>query len=205
MRRALADHGVTSSTRTTAMARRASDSRRTFRGRRDESFTGQDRLRHLRCSRRKRATRAERAAQRFEADYMRLAVAAVSSGWRPTDRPPPAHNIKMEHVRNSRSGRRCASSRVREDPGLGAAFGPAIGWLYEAVSCWNASRTSTPSRSLERHEQHPGTAMIEAAQRVAPNCRFNIRVTPRRACSGEVHGRHRLPENDHRRHRPRSC
>jgi aryl-alcohol dehydrogenase-like predicted oxidoreductase len=54
-------------------------------------------------------------------------------------------------------------------------------------------------------EQHPGTAMIEAAREFAPNCCFNIRVTH---ASGMLEGKYAedtvFPANDHRRHRPRS-
>jgi aryl-alcohol dehydrogenase-like predicted oxidoreductase len=54
-------------------------------------------------------------------------------------------------------------------------------------------------------EQHPGTAMIEAAKRHAPNCCFNIRVTH---ASGMLEGKYTedtvFAANDHRRHRPRS-
>ena len=54
-------------------------------------------------------------------------------------------------------------------------------------------------------EQHPGTAMIEAAKAHAPNCCFNIRVTH---ASGMLEGKYTadtvFPPNDHRRHRPRS-
>ncbi|MGH7632487.1 MAG: aldo/keto reductase, partial [Gemmatimonadaceae bacterium] len=54
-------------------------------------------------------------------------------------------------------------------------------------------------------EQHPGTAMLEAARRTAPNCCFNIRVTH---ASGMLEGKYTedtvFPENDHRRHRPHS-
>jgi len=54
-------------------------------------------------------------------------------------------------------------------------------------------------------EQHPGTAMIEAARAHAPNCCFNIRVTH---ASGMLEGKYTestvFAANDHRRHRPRS-
>ena len=54
-------------------------------------------------------------------------------------------------------------------------------------------------------EQHPGTAMIDAARVHAPNCFFNIRVTH---ASGMLEGKYTedtvFPPNDHRRHRPRS-
>ena len=54
-------------------------------------------------------------------------------------------------------------------------------------------------------EQHPGSAMIEAARVNAPSCCFNIRVTH---ASGMLEGKYSedtvFPANDHRRHRPRS-
>jgi len=54
-------------------------------------------------------------------------------------------------------------------------------------------------------EQHPGTAMIEAAVKHSPSCCFNIRVTH---ASGMLEGKYtadtEFAANDHRRHRPRS-
>jgi len=54
-------------------------------------------------------------------------------------------------------------------------------------------------------ERHPGTAMLDAAKANAPNCCFNIRVTH---ASGMLEGKYTedtvFPDNDHRRHRPRS-
>jgi len=54
-------------------------------------------------------------------------------------------------------------------------------------------------------EQHPGTAMLEAARRHAPRCAFTIRVPH---ASGMLEGHYTedtiFPEHDHRRHRPRS-
>jgi aryl-alcohol dehydrogenase-like predicted oxidoreductase len=88
----------------------------------------------------------------------------------------------------------------------GAAFGPAIGWLYEAVElCERESDIGTIQMIWNILEQHPGTAMIEAARELAPNCAFNIRVTH---ASGMLEGKYTedtvFPPNDHRRHRPRS-
>jgi aryl-alcohol dehydrogenase-like predicted oxidoreductase len=54
-------------------------------------------------------------------------------------------------------------------------------------------------------EQHPGASMVDAAKEFAPNCCFNVRVTH---ASGMLEGKYTedtvFPENDHRRHRPRS-
>jgi aryl-alcohol dehydrogenase-like predicted oxidoreductase len=88
----------------------------------------------------------------------------------------------------------------------GAAFGPAIGWLYEAVELMEREPDINTMQVIWNViEQHPGSAMIEAARRHAPNCCFNIRVTH---ASGMLEGKYTadtvFPESDHRRHRPRS-
>jgi aryl-alcohol dehydrogenase-like predicted oxidoreductase len=88
----------------------------------------------------------------------------------------------------------------------GAAFGPAIGWLYEAVELLERETDiNTIQMIWNILEQHPGTAMIEAARTHAPNCVFNIRVTH---ASGMLEGKYTedtvFPPTDHRRHRPRS-
>jgi aryl-alcohol dehydrogenase-like predicted oxidoreductase len=117
------------------------------------------------------------------------------------------HNVKMEHVRDAqlwgtlRELQREGKIRV-----WGAAFGPAIGWLYEAIElCERESDIGMIQMIWNILEQHPGTAMIDAARRTAPNCAFTIRVTH---ASGMLEGKYTedtvFPENDHRRHRPRS-
>jgi aryl-alcohol dehydrogenase-like predicted oxidoreductase len=88
----------------------------------------------------------------------------------------------------------------------GAAFGPAIGWLYEAVELMEREPDiNTIQMIWSLLEQHPGAAMLDAAKAHAPNCCFNIRVTH---ASGMLEGKYTedtvFPENDHRRHRPRS-
>jgi aryl-alcohol dehydrogenase-like predicted oxidoreductase len=117
------------------------------------------------------------------------------------------HNAKMEHVHDHelwdtfRQLKREGKIRA-----WGAAFGPAIGWLYEAVDLVEREPDiDTIQMIWNVLEQHPGTAMIEAAKAHAPNCCFNIRVTH---ASGMLEGKYTedtvFPENDHRRHRPRS-
>jgi aryl-alcohol dehydrogenase-like predicted oxidoreductase len=117
------------------------------------------------------------------------------------------HNVKMEHVRDPEIWQ-TLRDLVREGKlrTWGAAFGPAIGWLYEAVELLERERDiNTIQMIWNILEQHPGTAMLEAARRYAPNCCFNIRVTH---ASGMLEGKYTedtvFPENDHRRHRPRS-
>jgi aryl-alcohol dehydrogenase-like predicted oxidoreductase len=117
------------------------------------------------------------------------------------------HNIKMEHVRDASIWE---ALREMQSEGLigvwGAAFGPAIGWLYEAVElCERETDIGTIQMIWSIIEQHPGTAMIEAAREHAPDCAFNIRVTH---ASGMLEGKYtentEFAPTDHRRHRPRS-
>lgn len=146
--------------------------------------------------------------QKFDRDYMRFAVDKCLERLE-TDHIDvlQLHNIKMEHVRDAAIWR---TLREMKDEGLikiwGAAFGPAIGWLYEAVElCERETDIGTIQMIWNVLEQHPGTAMIEAAKEFSPDCTFNIRVTH---ASGMLEGKYTeetvFPANDHRRHRPRS-
>ena len=117
------------------------------------------------------------------------------------------HNAKMEHVRDAELwGTMRALQREGKIRAWGAAFGPAIGWLYEAVELTEREPDiNTIQMIWNVLEQHPGTAMIDAAKANAPNCCFNVRVTH---ASGMLEGKYTVdtvfPANDHRRHRPRS-
>jgi aryl-alcohol dehydrogenase-like predicted oxidoreductase len=117
------------------------------------------------------------------------------------------HNAKMEHVRDPELwGTLRDLQREGKIKTWGAAFGPAIGWLYESVELMEREPDiNTIQMIWNVLEQHPGSAMIEAARRHAPNCCFNVRVTH---ASGMLEGKYTedtvFPENDHRRHRPRS-
>jgi aryl-alcohol dehydrogenase-like predicted oxidoreductase len=146
--------------------------------------------------------------QKFDRDYMRFALDKCLERLE-TDHVDvlQLHNIKMDHVRDSAMWQ---ALREMQEEGLirswGAAFGPAIGWLYEAVElCERESDVGTIQMIWNILEQHPGTAMLDAASEHAPNCCFNIRVTH---ASGMLEGKYTedtvFPPNDHRRHRPRS-
>lgn len=117
------------------------------------------------------------------------------------------HNAKMEHVRDPEVWETMrALQREGKIRAWGAAFGPAIGWLYEAVELVEREPDiNTIQMIWNVLEQHPGTAMLNAAKEHAPNCCFNVRVTH---ASGMLEGKYTedtvFPENDHRRHRPRS-
>ncbi len=134
----------------------------------------------------------ERCLERLETDYIDVLQ---------------LHNIKMDHVRDATIWETLrelkSEGKIRV---WGAAFGPAIGWLYEAVElCERETDIGTIQMIWNILEQHPGTAMIEAAREHAPNCAFNIRVTH---ASGMLEGNYSedttFAANDHRRHRPRS-
>ena len=146
--------------------------------------------------------------QRFDESYLRFAV-EKSLERLETDYIDvlQLHNIKMEHVRDPaiwetlRSLKREGKIRV-----WGAAFGPAIGWLYEAVElCEREKDIGTIQMIWNILEQEPGSSMIAAARENAPECVFNIRVTH---ASGMLEGKYTedtvFAANDHRRHRPRS-
>jgi len=117
------------------------------------------------------------------------------------------HNVKMAHVRDPLIWETLRElTREGKIRAWGAAFGPAIGWLYEAVELVEREPDiNTIQMIWNILEQHPGTAMLDAARAHAPNCVFNIRVTH---ASGMLEGKYTedtvFPENDHRRHRPRS-
>jgi aryl-alcohol dehydrogenase-like predicted oxidoreductase len=117
------------------------------------------------------------------------------------------HNAKMQHVRDAELWETMRElQREGKIRAWGAAFGPAIGWLYEAVELMEREPDiNTIQMIWSLLEQHPGTAMLDAAKAHAPNCCFNIRVTH---ASGMLEGKYTedtvFPENDHRRHRPRS-
>jgi aryl-alcohol dehydrogenase-like predicted oxidoreductase len=211
LRTALDDHGITFFDAADAYANGRSERQlaQAFRGRRDEvvyaSKVGYD----IYDEEAARARRGQsELPQRFDREFMRYAV-EQSLRRLETDRIDvlQLHNVKMEHVRDPRIWESLrelqGEGKIRE---WGAAFGPAIGWLYEAVElCEREPDIGTIQMIWNILEQHPGTAMIEAARSTAPNCCFNIRVTH---ASGMLEGRYTedtvFPPNDHRRHRPRS-
>src|SRR5215212_2517194 len=137
-------------------------------------------------------TAVERCLTRLETDYVDVLQ---------------LHNVKMEHVRDPEVWETLrALQREGKVRAWGAAFGPAIGWLYEAVELVQREPdVNTIQMIWNVLEQHPGTAMIEGARAHAPNCCFNIRVTH---ASGMLEGKYTeetvFAANDHRRHRPRS-
>jgi hypothetical protein len=124
--------------------------------------------------------------QKFDADYMRFAVDKCLERLE-TDYIDvlQLHNIKMEHVRDASIWQ---TLREMKDEGLikvwGAAFGPAIGWQYEAVElCERESDIGTIQMIWNILEQHPGTAMIEAPGRRRPAAASTFGLRTRLECS----------------------
>jgi len=211
LRRALDEHGITFFDAADAYGNGRSERQlaEAFRGRREEvvyaTKVGYDI--YDETASRSRRGQAE-LPQRMERDFLRLAVERSLERLE-TDVIDvlQLHNVKMEHVREPvvwetlRELKREGKIRV-----WGAAFGPAIGWLYEAVElCQREPDIGTIQMIWNVLEQHPGTAMIEAARAHASNCCFNVRVTH---ASGMLEGKYTedtvFPPGDHRRHRPRS-
>jgi aryl-alcohol dehydrogenase-like predicted oxidoreductase len=117
------------------------------------------------------------------------------------------HNVKMEQVRDAELWETFrALKREGKIRAWGAAFGPAIGWLYEAVDlCEREPDINAIHMIWNILENHPGAGMVEAARRLAPDCTFQVRVTH---SSGMLEGKYTedtvFDKHDHRRHRPRS-
>lgn len=211
MRVARDDHGITffDAADTYGDGRSERQLAEAFRGRRGDVVIG-TKIGYDIYDERARAQRRGQAElpQRFEPEYMRFAVEQCLQRLE-TDYIDvlQLHNVKMDHVRNG--GIWQTLRELREEGKIrawGAAFGPAIGWLYEAVELIEREPDiNTIQMIWNILEQHPGTAMIEAARAHAPDCVFNIRVTH---ASGMLEGKYTedtvFPPNDHRRHRPRS-
>ena len=87
----------------------------------------------------------------------------------------------------------------------GIALGPAIGFLYEGVDAIKAHNVASLQVIWSLLEQFPGDAQIRAADEAGADTGFMIRVPH---ASGMLEGHYTedtvFPENDHRRHRPRS-
>ena len=211
LRSALDDHGITFFDAADSYGNGRSEVQlaQAFRGRRDEvvygTKIGYD-IYDLAAASARRG-QAE-LPQRFDAEYMRRAVEQCLVRLE-TDRIDvlQLHNVKMEHVHTPEIWETLRQlKREGKIRAWGAAFGPAIGWLCETVDLLEREPDiDTIQMIWNILEQHPGTAMIEAARRSAPHCRFNIRVTH---ASGMLEGKYTedtvFAANDHRRHRPRS-
>jgi aryl-alcohol dehydrogenase-like predicted oxidoreductase len=211
MRRALDEHGITFFDAADAYGngraeRQIADA---FRGRRSEIVIGTKIGYDIYDEEAQKSRRGQQELpMRTDPAFMRLAVERCLERLE-TDYIDvlQIHNAKMEHVRDAELwGTLRDLQREGKIRTWGAAFGPAIGWLYEAVELVEREPdVNTIQMIWNILEQHPGTAMIEAARRHAPTCCFNVRVTH---ASGMLEGKYTadtvFADNDHRKHRPRS-
>jgi len=116
------------------------------------------------------------------------------------------HNAKMEHIDNAEMWAALdelkAAGKIRM---YGIALGPAIGFLYEGVDAVEKHNVATLQIIWNVLEQYPGNPQIKAAYERGADSGFMIRVPH---ASGMLEGHYTentvFPENDHRRHRPRS-
>lgn len=152
----------------------------------------------------------ERRGQReiphdFSTDFIRRAVDLALQRLK-TDRIDllQLHNIRMEQVDDDALWD--LMEKLRQEGkilGYGAALGPAIGWLYEGVRCVEKRRPHVLQHIYNLFEPFPGNQILDATG--GGPTRHLIRVTH---SSGMLEGKYTadtvFPENDHRRHRPRS-
>lgn len=87
----------------------------------------------------------------------------------------------------------------------GVALGPAIGWLGEGGVAIQKRNPDMLQHIYNLLEQHPGKTLHRIAEECDAKTKFFIRVPH---SSGMLEGKYTtetvFPENDHRRHRPRS-
>jgi aryl-alcohol dehydrogenase-like predicted oxidoreductase len=116
------------------------------------------------------------------------------------------HNAKMEHVHDEAMWATLAELKAAGKIRMyGIALGPAIGFLYEGVDAIKAHNVATLQVIWNMLEQYPGRPQLDAAIDAGADTGFMIRVPH---ASGMLEGHYTadtvFPENDHRRHRPRS-
>lgn len=116
------------------------------------------------------------------------------------------HNIRMEQVEDDAVWATLAELKAEGKVGhYGVALGPAIGWLGEGVMAIRRRKPAVLQHIYNLLEQHPGKAIQGAARDSQADTMFLIRVPH---SSGMLEGKYTaetvFPENDHRRHRPRS-
>jgi aryl-alcohol dehydrogenase-like predicted oxidoreductase len=117
------------------------------------------------------------------------------------------HNIRMEQVEDNTLWDLMETLKKEgKILGYGAALGPAIGWRYEGIDCVQKRNPHVLQHIYNLFEQHPGRSIMDQGEAAGERrTRYLIRVTH---SSGMLEGKYTtetvFPENDHRRHRPRS-
>jgi aryl-alcohol dehydrogenase-like predicted oxidoreductase len=116
------------------------------------------------------------------------------------------HNIRMEQVEDEALWKTLeqlkGAGKIRY---YGIALGPAIGWMYEGINAIRERDFTSLQHIYNMLEQHPGSALHDAATEIEKNTMFLIRVPH---SSGMLEGKYTadtiFPPGDHRAHRPRS-
>ncbi len=116
------------------------------------------------------------------------------------------HNIEMPQVEDDAPWETLeALKRAGKIRYYGFALGPAIGWLYEGKRALEKRNVTSVQHIYNMLEQHPGKALHDTALATGKDTMFLVRVPH---SSGMLEGKYtaetEFPENDHRRHRPRS-
>jgi aryl-alcohol dehydrogenase-like predicted oxidoreductase len=116
------------------------------------------------------------------------------------------HNAKMDHVHNDEMWATLDALKAEGKIRMGGiALGPAIGFLYEGVDAVKDRNVASLQVIWNALEQYPGNEQIKAAYDSSADTGYMIRVPH---ASGMLEGHYTedtvFPENDHRRHRPRS-
>jgi aryl-alcohol dehydrogenase-like predicted oxidoreductase len=114
------------------------------------------------------------------------------------------HNPKMDAIERDETFA-CLEDLVREGKvrSYGVALGPAIGWEAEGVRAARERAIAGMQIIYNLLEQDPGRAQIDACRTAGAGAIARVPHS-----SGLLEGRYSedtvFPENDHRRHRPRS-
>lgn len=145
--------------------------------------------------------------QNFSPDAIRDAVHSALSRLQ-TDRIDilQLHNIRMDQTESPELWETLDDLRTEGKIKVGGvALGPAIGWLGEGVRAIQQHNPGVVQHIYNLLEQHPGTAIHDAARACGSDTMFLIRVPH---SSGMLEGHYTedtvFPPNDHRNHRPRS-
>lgn len=153
------------------------------------------------------ARRGERELpQNFSEGFLRMAVERSLSRLK-TDRIDvlQLHNIRMSEVENDELWDLLrALQREGKILSWGAAFGPAIGWLYEGIDFAAGRNPNLIQHIYNLFERTPAEAILAAGDS-CPHLRHLVRVPH---SSGLLEGHYTaettFSAHDHRRHRPRS-
>jgi len=114
------------------------------------------------------------------------------------------HNPRMNHVEQDDLWEFLESAKTEgKIRAYGTALGPRIGWLDEGLAAMDQDRGKAMQMIYNLLEQEPGTGLIAKARET--DTALIVRVPHSSGMlEGDLTEDTVFPENDHRRHRPRS-